>query len=164
MALNVRNKLFGPLLLLQLVASVHLTAADIGLASAGKVTIHQNGFCDLDNGREVPDNSRGEADFLWAYRPDLVRGELLPMNISAFALLNSNDFSAVSLENLRALSFNVGGVKRNGALFTSCELFRGEIYGYITHSHRYGKLFVESTGQSLVISFVTFSTDPGDTK
>jgi hypothetical protein len=30
-------------------------------------------------------------------------------------------------------------------------------YGYITHSHRYGKLLVESRDESLVISFVTFA-------
>jgi flagellar biosynthesis GTPase FlhF len=130
-----------------------VSAETVGVLAKGVVTIHENHWCDLERGTEMPDG-----DLTWRNESGPV---LVPSSGSGFALLkrksDQEDFERITKMELSRHTFVNGEVIVAGPQKDTVHLQVGEVYSYLIKGRYYGKFLVESETPDLVISFVTYN-------
>ncbi|MGY4706271.1 hypothetical protein ACVNPS_00750 [Candidatus Bipolaricaulota sp. J31] len=109
---------------------------------------------DLDTGAESP---RSGADLWWRFDTDVER-YLVPMNGAKFSLLGNVNFEAIDFKDLLFLLYSSNPI--NGSDNEDNQIPTGTVVAYITDEGRYGKFRVDSYGETLELTFVTYEKVP----
>lgn len=118
--------------------------------SSGELVVRGTFSCDLDAGAESDD----DADFWWE-QVDSRNRFVVPKNGARFFVIGKRDFESVDLDSLRRLSYSAE--RLSGFDGPGNRLATGTVLGAVTSQGRFSKILVESYGENLKISWVTFT-------
>ena len=121
---------------------------------AGQMEIRRTYTYDLDTGTEAPWSG---ADLWWEFETDVER-YLVPRNGAKFSLLGNVDFEVIGYKDLLGYEYSSNPI--NGSDNENNQIPTGTVVAYITDEGRYGKFRVDSYGENLEVTFVTYDKPP----